>query len=117
MGTFKYEVRSTKYEVRREDGVNCRSRSSVSVLRTLYFVLRTFSIAVPVLTFPDLALACPVCGFGTGENGWAYVVMSAILSALPLGMIVAGTVWLSRRVKQHDDQDGAGRPPRGSSKS
>src|SRR6188768_4054056 len=107
MDTFKYEERSTKYEVRRELSRRTgHCHSSLSVLRTSYLVLRTFSL---IFAFPAIALACPVCGLGTGDNEWAYAVMSVILSALPLGMFAAGTVWLSRRVKQHDGAQGSGR--------
>jgi hypothetical protein len=78
-----------------------------------YFVLRTFSL---VLALPGVAFACPVCGLGTGDNTWAYAAMSVVLSVLPLGMFAAGTVWLSRRVKQHDG-NGSGPEARDAGKS
>lgn len=56
-----------------------------------------------VLAVPATALACPVCGLaGPGDNGWAYALMSAILSALPLGMIAGTVFWLHRRSVAHD---------------
>ena len=37
---------------------------------------------------PASVLACPVCALvGTGNNTWAYQVMSLMLTVLPLGMI------------------------------
>ena len=109
MHSDKYEVPSTKYEVRSER--SSLTRSWPAVLCTSYFVLRTFSAALAVLAFPGVALACPVCGLGNGgDNEWAYATMSVILSALPLGMMVAGTVWLSRRVKKADEDADGSRP-------
>jgi Na+/melibiose symporter-like transporter len=66
-------------------------------------------IAVVTLTLvvaaPVSALACPVCGLaGPGDNGWAYAAMSAILSALPLGMIAGTVFWLHRRASAHEAQ-------------
>jgi hypothetical protein len=43
-------------------------------------------------------LACAVCGLmGTGENGWAYLAMTLVMSALPLVMIGGMTWWVYRR--------------------
>ena len=58
---------------------------------------------------PSVALACPVCGAGGNEdNAWAYTVMSAILTVLPLGMIGGVVYWVARRegtthVPEHQD--------------
>ena len=73
------------------------------------------SIALAVVAgAPSVALACPVCGLGNGgDSEWAYTTMSVMLSALPLGMMVAGTVWLSRRVKKADEEAARG-PGKGS---
>jgi hypothetical protein len=43
-------------------------------------------------------LACAVCGLaGPGDNGLAYLVMTIIMSALPLVMIGGVGWWLYRR--------------------
>ena len=45
-------------------------------------------------------LACAVCGLmGTGENGWAYLAMTVVMSALPLMMIGGVSWWVYRRIK------------------
>jgi hypothetical protein len=52
---------------------------------------------------PAQALACPVCALvGSGDNAWAYRVMSAVLIMLPLGMIGGAVLWLSRRAAAAD---------------
>ena len=64
--------------------------------------IATFSFVLVAAT-PAALLACPVCGLaGPGDNGWAYAVMSAILSALPLGMIAGTVFWLHRRASAHE---------------
>ena len=57
------------------------------------------AFAVIALTLmPTPAFACSVCGLaGPGDSGWAYVVMSVILSALPLGMIGGTVFWVYTR--------------------
>ena len=61
---------------------------------------RVVSIAASLLTAaPASALACPVCGLvGSSDNTWAYQVMSAMLTLLPLAMIGATVWWLARLV-------------------
>ena len=52
---------------------------------------------------PASALACPVCALvGTGNNTWAYQVMSLMLTVLPLGMI-GGAVWYAARALKRAD--------------
>jgi hypothetical protein len=53
-----------------------------------------------LLLAPESALACPVCGLaGSDESGTAYVAMTVMLSALPLGMIAGVALWVRRRLK------------------
>ena len=53
---------------------------------------------------PASALACPVCALvGTGNNTWAYQVMSLVLTVLPLGMI-GGAVWYAARALRRADE-------------
>jgi hypothetical protein len=43
-------------------------------------------------------LACAVCGLaGTADNGVAYLVMTIVMSLLPLVMIGGVSWWLYRR--------------------
>jgi hypothetical protein len=64
---------------------------------------RSLATTAVLLAVPSIAAACPVCGLASGGgNEWAYTAMSAILSVLPLGMMIGGSVWLYRRVKQRE---------------
>ena len=81
------------FERRRKDRPAVGDRSRAAILATAIVAL------VPATTF-----ACPVCGVGNaGDNNWAYGAMSIVLSVLPLGMLVGGSFWLYRRVKQRED--------------
>ena len=43
-------------------------------------------------------LACAVCGLvGTADNGFAYLVMTIVMSVLPLVMIGGVSWWVYRR--------------------
>jgi hypothetical protein len=68
--------------------------------------MRARAAALAVLLAPVAALACPVCGQGREGSGTALLVMSIILTLLPLGMIggVAGFVYL--RVKRAERESG-----------
>jgi hypothetical protein len=62
------------------------------------FTRRAAAFTALLLTTPATALACPVCGLaGTGDNNGAYLAMTVMLSAVPLGMIVGLSAWLVRR--------------------
>jgi hypothetical protein len=58
------------------------------------------SLAVLLVALvPARALACPVCGLaGPGDNGWAYLAMTLVMSALPLGFISGVVYWVYRRM-------------------
>ena len=56
-------------------------------------------VAALLLIAPGPALACPVCGLaGTDDSNSAYVAMTIMLSALPLGMIAGVAIWIRRRI-------------------
>ena len=56
-----------------------------------------------LLAAPASALACPVCGLaGSEESGAAYLGMTVMLSALPLGMIAGVAIWVRRRIVAAD---------------
>jgi cbb3-type cytochrome oxidase subunit 3 len=59
-----------------------------------------------IATFvPAIALACPVCGQGREGSGTALLVMSIILTCLPLGMIGGVSYWAYRRVKRAEAEE------------
>ena len=61
--------------------------------------------AALLMAAPASALACPVCGLvGSSDNTWAYQVMSAMLTLLPLAMIGATVWWLARLVARTERQ-------------
>jgi hypothetical protein len=72
-------------------------------------VLAALATAIALVLWPAPALACAVCGAGgTGDNAWAYTVMSVVLSLLPLAMIGGTVYWVARRqdaadVPEHQD--------------
>lgn len=59
-------------------------------------------VALMILVLvPRAAHACPVCGLvGVGDNAPAYVSMSIMLMALPLGMILGIAMWLYRSISR-----------------
>ncbi len=50
-----------------------------------------------------LFLACSVCGAGQEGTETSYVVMTLIVSFLPLAMIGGVAFWLWRAAKQRDE--------------
>jgi hypothetical protein len=59
---------------------------------------------------PDAAHACAVCFDASDENRQAFLLTTAFLSLLPLGMVAGAGLWLRQRVKERDAQDAAGSP-------
>jgi hypothetical protein len=63
---------------------------------------------------PSLVLACPVCGQGRDGSGPALLVMSIIMTILPLAMIGGVIGWIYLRVKRAEQQNallGVAKPP------
>ncbi len=56
-------------------------------------VLLTFLLA-------DVALSCPVCGFGQDKARWAFITTTGILTFFPLTMIGGILVWLRQRSRR-----------------
>jgi hypothetical protein len=56
---------------------------------------------------PDVALACPVCFDPRDENRQAFLATTAFLSLLPLGMVAGAGLWLRKRSKELDREEGA----------
>ncbi|MFO0597813.1 MAG: hypothetical protein U0228_21105 [Myxococcaceae bacterium] len=68
--------------------------------------LLTLACAVP-------PLACAVCGAGNDPAQGSYVVMSLIISFLPLAMLGGIVVWVVRSARQAEraEKADAGAPP------
>ena len=81
-------------------------RATEARRRAPWFVKRAWCTAAAILALtPAQALACPVCALvGSGDNAWAYTVMSVMLIVLPLGMIGGAVLWLSRSATLADAQ-------------
>ena len=70
-----------------------------------------------VLALPARALACAVCAGGNPANRFAFFASTIALSLLPLGMFVAGFLWLRSKLRGHGssefvERDPLGEPPR-----
>ncbi len=63
-------------------------------------------IAVPVIVFsPEIAAACSVCFSGrSDETRVAFIVTTALLTALPL-LLIGGLVWWMRRRAMQMEQN------------
>ena len=62
--------------------------------------MKRLGAALCGVLLPAGAKACAVCGLGLGRNGSAFLWTTVLLSLLPLGMIVAGLLYL-RHVGRH----------------
>jgi hypothetical protein len=60
------------------------------------------ALALCFAVVPGLALACPVCGQGKEGSGPALLVMSIIMTMLPLAMIGGVVGWVYLRVRRAD---------------
>lgn len=71
--------------------------------------LRQIALALLLVVLtPGVALACPVCGLaGPGDNGWAYLAMTIVLSVVPLAFIGGVVFWVYRRASA-DEPPSAG---------
>jgi len=72
---------------------------------------RTWICALALLllvALPDVAHACPVCFDSSDENRRAFMVTTAFMTLLPLGMVAGAGLWVRRRVRQIDEE-GEGR--------
>lgn len=71
-------------------------------------MIRTAAVTLLVLAFvallPEAAHACPVCFDASDENRQAFVVTTAFLSLLPLGMVAGAGLWIRKRSRELDDQ-------------
>ena len=55
-----------------------------------------------LLVLPELAHACPVCFDSSDENRQAFLVTTAFLTLLPLGMVGGAGLWLRKRARERN---------------
>lgn len=56
-----------------------------------------------LVLLPEVALACPVCFDSSDENRQAFLVTTAFLTLLPLGMVTGAGLWLRKRAREVAD--------------
>jgi len=59
-------------------------------------------VMLAFVALPDVAHACAVCFDATDENRQAFIVTTAFLTLLPLGMVTGAGLWLRRRIRERD---------------
>lgn len=57
---------------------------------------------VLVALLPDVAHACPVCFDARAETREAFLVTTAFMTLLPLGMVAGTGLWLRHRSREAD---------------
>ncbi len=62
-------------------------------------------VMLAFVALPDVAHACAVCFDATDENRQAFIVTTAFLTLLPLGMVTGAGLWLRRRIRERDAED------------
>jgi hypothetical protein len=55
-----------------------------------------------LVVLPEAASACPVCFDSSDENRRAFLVTTAFLSLLPLGMVAGAGLWIRKRSRELD---------------
>ncbi len=62
--------------------------------------LTALAVAVVVLLAPELSEACPVCNSAKNEESRiAFLVTTAFLSLLPLGLVAGILLWLRSSIR------------------
>jgi hypothetical protein len=57
---------------------------------------------VLIAVLPDVVMACPVCFDSSDENRQAFLVTTAFMSLLPLGMVAGTGLYIRKRSKDLD---------------
>ncbi|MEX0837624.1 MAG: hypothetical protein WD101_04780 [Gemmatimonadota bacterium] len=70
-------------------------------------VIAVTAALVLLALFPDAAHACPVCFSATDENRQAFLATTVFLSLFPLGMVAGVGLWVRKRSRELDEQDGS----------
>lgn len=59
-------------------------------------------------TFPDVALACPVCFDRDDEARIAFLATTGLLTLVPLGLVAGTGIWLRRRAREIAEEEERG---------
>lgn len=70
-------------------------------------VIAVTAALVLLALFPDAAHACPVCFDSRDENRQAFLATTVFLSLFPLGMVAGVGLWVRKRSRELDEQDGS----------
>lgn len=65
------------------------------------------AVLVAMAWFPGTAHACAVCFSASEKNREAFILTTAFLTFLPLGMVTGAGLWLRHRVKERDADEEA----------
>ncbi len=68
-------------------------------------------VAMAAALASSVALACPVCGVPTEQGEGAYILMTPIMSLLPLAMLGGVVGWVALRVRAADRDEPPAEPP------
>ena len=66
----------------------------------------TGAVLVLLALLPDTAYACPVCFDSRDENRMAFFTTALLLTFLPLGMVGGVGLWMKKRFREMEEQDG-----------
>jgi len=65
--------------------------------------LAVVALALTALALsPEVAHACPVCFDSSDENRQAFLITTAFLTLLPLGMVGGAGLWLRKRARERN---------------
>jgi hypothetical protein len=71
-------------------------------------MIRALTVMLVAMTLvallPEAAHACPVCFDANDENRQAFIVTTAFLSLLPLGMVAGAGLWIRKRSRELDEE-------------
>ena len=63
------------------------------------------AVVAAVALIPETAHACAVCFSASEENREAFLLTTAFLTFLPLGMVSGAGLWLRHRIKERDARE------------
>ncbi len=76
--------------------------------------MRLWALALALIAIvlqPEVAHACAVCFDGPGETRQAFLVTTAFLTLLPLGMLGGAGAWLRSRARRAEAEAAQDQPP------
>lgn len=76
-----------------------------SIRRTVLTVAAPLVALGLLVTFPDVAHACPVCFDRDDEARIAFLATTGLLTLLPLGLVLGTGMWLRRRARELAEEE------------